>query len=446
MTDEYEEPDYEQEEETTTQSAGLPQGVVERLNKYAERTKKTYEEAEQQFRAYILKEYMVEDISDEDDDLLEDWAEQMLVETRSERSGGGGLAGSVPFVGCFVGVEPNQRDRRAGLVKRARRDFALDPNNAIGSGQVGHFTRGTDVWMLNTNNGERRTEYGLEEVPDHSFVADGERICLLTKAGRPKAMSMTGRNYIFLGAPEDEFTNDGAIQLWRLDCQGEDANMTVRIGEPCRIQARPPNDNAPEGFKDVLSTSLGLRDNIEYTKDFVPAEMHALLHPFKLWTDLELHGHFAALDDLVDAFEAGSRTFTINGEQGRSGPIVFTKGTVNRLSSEARDSDYDEGGRSYSLTLSSAALQSAHGNRDASEVMCWVGSACNDLTNPFTAFRDDEEIPYAEKSTVLVCGRIAVKRKDGMDIPNLKVMGVFADHRRIRRRASGGETGRGQFN
>ena len=442
--EEYEEPDYEQEQ--VNDSTGLPSGVVERLTKYAERTKKDIADVTQQFHDYIAKEYLCEDPSSEDEDLLEDWAEQMLVETRTESSGGGGGAyGGVPFVGMFVGVEPNSRDRRAGLVKRAKRDFTLDAGAAISSGFVGHFTKGDGVWMLNTNNGERRTEFSTDEVPDHSFIADGERICLLTKAGRPKAMSMIGRNYFFLGAQEAEFTNDNAIQLWRLYCQGEDANMVVRIGAPCRINARPPNENAPEGFKDVLSTSLGIKDDINYTDDFVDKSVRPLLNPFKMWTDLELHGHFAALEDLVEAFESGSRTFTINGEQGKSGPVVFTKGTVNRLSSEARDSEYDEGGRTYSLSLSSSAMQSMHTNRDLREVMCWIGSACNDLTNPFVAFEGDEEVPYAENSTVLVCGRIAVKRKDGNDIPNLKVMGVFAHPRRIRRRATGGNTGRGQF-
>ena len=442
--EEYEEPDYEQEQ--VNDSTGLPSGVVERLTKYAERTKKDIADVTQQFHDYIAKEYLCEDPSSEDEDLLEDWAEQMLVETRTESSGGGGGAyGGVPFVGMFVGVEPNSRDRRAGLVKRAKRDFTLDAGAAISSGFVGHFTKGDGVWMLNTNNGERRTEFSTDEVPDHSFIADGERICLLTKAGRPKAMSMIGRNYFFLGAQEAEFTNDNAIQLWRLDCQGEDANMVVRIGAPCRINARPPNENAPEGFKDVLSTSLGIKDDINYTDDFVDKSVRPLLNPFKMWTDLELHGHFAALEDLVEAFESGSRTFTINGEQGKSGPVIFTKGTVNRLSSEARDSEYDEGGRTYSLSLSSSAMQSMHTNRDLREVMCWIGSACNDLTNPFVAFEGDEEVPYAENSTVLVCGRIAVKRKDGNDIPNLKVMGVFAHPRRIRRRATGGNTGRGQF-
>lgn len=447
MTEEYEEPDYGTEEETNTADAGgLPAGVMERLKNYAERTKKSLDEVEQQFRDYVAKEHLCDNPEDEDEDLLEDWAEQLLIETRNESGGGSSLAGSEAFVGCFVGVEPNSRDRRAGLVKRAKRDFTLDANKAVGDGFVGHYTKGSDVWMLNTSNGEQRTEFKVDEIPDHSFIADGERICLLTKAGRPKAMTMMGRNYVFLGAPESEFTKDNAIQVWRLDCQGEDANMEVLVGEPCRIMARKPNDNAPDGFKDVLSTSLGLRDNIEYTDDFVSEEMRSLLHPFRFWTDTEVHGNYARLEDLVEAFEAGSRTFSINGEQGKQGPIVFTKGTVNRLSSEARATEYDEGNRSYSLTLTSTELQSMHGSRDSREVMCWIGSACNDLTKPFIARNGEEEIPYAERSTVLVCGRIAVKRKDGVDIPNLKVLGVFADHRRIRTRAGGGETGREQFN
>jgi hypothetical protein len=448
MNDEYDEYEevYEEETEETSQNTGLPAGVIERLSAYAERTKKELASVKQEFYDYIAKEYLCEDASNEDEDLLEDWAEQMLVETRNVSSGGSsGAYAGVPFVGMFVGVEPNSRDRRGGLVKRAKRDFTLDAGAAVGSGFVGHFTKGDGVWMLNTSNGEKRTEFSVDEIPDHSFLADGERICLLTKQGRAKAMSMIGRNYFFLGAPESEFTNDNAIQLWRLDCQGEDANMVVRIGEPCRIEAKLPSDNAPEGFKDVLSTNLGIKDNITYTDEFVSESVRPLLNPMKMWVDSELHGYYTPLEDLVEAFESGSRSFTINGEQGKSGPVIFTKGTVNRLSSEARESEYDEGNRSYSLSLSSSALQSMHSQQDLREVMCWVGSACNDLTNPFVAFENGEEIPYAENSTVLVCGRIAVKRKDGVDIPNLKVMGVFAHPRRIRRRATGGDTGRGQF-
>ena len=72
MTDEYEEPDYELEQ--VNDSTGLPSGVVARLRKYAERTKKDLADVTQQFRDYIAKEYLCEDASAEDEDLLEDWA------------------------------------------------------------------------------------------------------------------------------------------------------------------------------------------------------------------------------------------------------------------------------------------------------------------------------------------------------------------------------------
>lgn len=448
MTEEYEDNEQNEDDHTTAVSSSLPEGVLERLEQYATRTKQDIQKVVADFLEQISKEHGCTDPSQEDEDLLIDWAEQMFIETRNIGSGGAPMAGSVPFVGCFVGVDDKRRDRRSNLVARAKRDFTLDPNNAIGSGMVGHYIKqnGQATWSLSNNNGTALTEIPVDEVPENSFIADGERICLLAKSGRPKAMSMNGRNYHFLGAPEDEFTNDGAIQLWRLDMQGEDADAGVLIGEPCRIMARPPSEKAAEGFKDVLSTSMGTSKAIEYTDEFVNDNMRGLLRPFKFWTDNELHPHFVPLDELVEAFESGSRTFTINGEQGRSGPIVFTKGTVNRMSTEPRDNQYDEDGRGYSITLTSTALQSAHGSSDAADVMCWIGSACNDLAAPFVARTDDETIPYAERSTVLVCGRIAVKRKDGKDIPSLKVMGVFADARRIRRRQTGGDTGEGQFN
>jgi len=440
MTDE----EYEENEEMEeTKETLLPSAVMERLEKYAERTKQDIDDILTQYFTFI-KGFGCEDWREEDADLLEDWAEQMLVETRNVSSGG--FSGSQAFVGCFVGVDQNQRDRREGLVNRARRDFALDPNAAISSGQVGHYSKGETHWVLHGNNGSVDTSHPKDEVPEHSFVADGERVCLLAKSGRPKAMSMMGRFYYFLGAPESEFTKDNAIRLWRVDCQGEDANMEITVGEPCRIPARPPNEGTNEAYKDVLNVPLGLKDKIEWTDDFVGKDERSGLTPSKFWTDNELHGLHVRLDDLVDAYEAGSRTFTIRGEQGRSGPIVFVAGTINRMSTEGRESEFDQTGRSYSLALTSQALQSSHGHKsDLSEVMAWISGACHDLTNPFMARINDELVPYAEKSYVIICARIGLKRKDGEDIPNLKVMGVHPVPRRFRRRQEGGDTGASQF-
>ena len=420
----------------------LPSGVLERLEKYAERMKRDMNTVYAEFLKYI-EHHGCYNWKDEEEDLLEDWTEQMVVEFRT--SSGSSMSGMIPYVGCFVGVAERTQDRRVNLVRRAKRDFTLDASNAVDSGFVGHYEKSGGKWILVTKNGKEDVGLSTDEVPEHTFIADGERICLLAQNGKPKAMSMLGRYYYFLGAPEEQFTNDNAIQMWRLDMQGEDRDAEVIIGEPCTIMARPPNENAAEGWKDVLNVPMGTRDNIVYNDGFVKAEMTHLLNPYKLWLDKELHGIYTPLEDLVEAYETGSRSFTINGEQGKSGPIVFTKGTVNRMSTEGRDSEYDERGKSYSLSLTSTGLHSSYGQGNSSEVMCWISGACNDLTSPFVARQGEEIIPYAERSTVLVCGRVAVKRQDGRDIPSLKVLGVYAHPRRIRKREDGGDTSKSQF-
>ena len=116
------------------------------------------------------------------------------------------------------------------------------------------------------------------------------------------------------------------------------------------------------------------------------------------------------------------------------------------MNTEGRDNEYDEDGRGYSLSLTSMGLQNIHGGGNGSEVMCWVGSACHDMTNPFHFEDVDDELwGYAEKSTVLVYGRIGMSIRDGEQLPNIKVMGVYADNRRSIRRMGGGDTGSGQF-
>ena len=54
-------------------------------------------------------------------------------------------------------------------------------------------------------------------------------------------------------------------------------------------------------------------------------------------------------------------------------------------------------------------------------------------------------VGWAEKSTVLVCGRIGMSVIEGETIPKLNVFGVFADIRRIRKRRDGGDMGASQF-
>jgi hypothetical protein len=158
------------------------------------------------------------------------------------------------------------------------------------------------------------------------------------------------------------------------------------------------------------------------------------LSPMQYLTNTQLHDMFVPIENLEQAYESGKQT----GSTGITyGPLLITKGTVSRMSSRPRDRDYDPAGYNYNLTVSSTI----HGDID-----CWIPGHVGDQTSPFTAGWGDDRFDYAERSTVLVFGRVGLKERDGLVTPKMNVMGVYADPRRARRRATGGDTGLGQFN
>ena len=434
--DEY---DYEKKDEQVNE---LPSGVQERLEKHAERTGDKIGEVITHYLGFILNEHSCDNWRVEDEDLLIDWAEQCFVQLRRGTIGGG--SNTVTFVGCFVGCDANKRDRRAGMVSRATREFIMDAKAAVDSGRVGVYEKSGNFWGIKAQNGMIETSEPIEDAPVMGFKVDNKYVCLMgMTTNRPMMPSLMGRNYYFVGNEKSEFDKD--IQLWRVDSLGDGVDLQVKIGVPCKITVRPPNPEAAEGWKDVLGTNKGFEDTIQYTNDFVSEEDRKFLHPHKFLATTDFHNLYVPIESLGDAYNERHRTFEINGEEGKSGPIVVTKGTVSRLSTEGRESPYDETGRNYMFSISNVALQSMFGQGRRAEVTCWVSGSCRDNTNPFVSRNGEEEIEWAEKSTVLVIGRVALSIVDGEEVPKINVFGVYADPRRIRRRTEGGNTNISQF-
>lgn len=423
-----------------------PAEVVERLSMQAERTNESLEKVQEAFIKHLLKEHSCDDWAAESEDLLIDWAESFIImDRRSSVSGGG--ADTTTFVGTFVGVDAKSADRRANIVRRRVQSWTQNSNEALGSGQVGHYMKEGDMWVINTTNGVIETNESVENIPSMGFRAGNDYICLLSRAGRPYPHTSVGRHYYFLGNETNEFVNNGNVALWRVDCTDDNKDHEVRIGVPCKIQVRLPTTEL-EAFKDILNTNMNFWNTVEYTDDFVDEGVKKFLNPFTFWTNEDfVDDMFVDLESLAEAYEANVRTFEgADGRQGRVGPIVFTKGIVNRMSPEGRESEYDESGMSYSLSLTSSKLQRVNGTGIGSDITVWISGACNDLSHPFHFEEEDgEKWPYAERSPVLVCGRLAMSSRDGEMIPNIKAMGVFASARRSRRGQRGGNTGSEQF-
>ena len=421
----------------------MPDGVMERLEKQAERTGENLASVKQFFFDYIKTHYDCDDWTEEDDDLLEDWAEQV---TTKLRSGTTSTANTSTFVGTFVGVHASTGDRRAGLARWLVRQFEQDPDGLISGGRAGHYQAQDGKWVIQSGDSTIETDEVADNPPSMGIRAGSEWLCFVSKAGNPYPPHQTGRYAYFLGNEQEEFVENSNIEMWRVDLQGADVNRAIKIGVPCIINVRVPGENTNENYKDILDTNEGFVDTINYSDDFVDETVRPLLNPFRYWVSDMFTDMYCPLEELADNYNANVRTFDTADGKGRAGPIVFTKGQVTRMSTEGREWENDEGGMTYSMALSSSALEDIYAGGPGSEVFCNISSACHDLTHPFSFEQDDEMWQYAEKTTVMVYGRIGMRSRNGTLYPSINVMGVFTEPRRARKRQNGGDTNMGQFN
>jgi len=358
----------EQDEYTETSEApatlALPQGVAQRIVAYAERTNKKADEVKQDYLNYIKEEWGCDNPAEEDDDLLIDWAEQAFVQTRKQTGGG---SNTNTWVGCFLGVADRKKDRLQNIVKSNVALFNKDPAEAIGLGRVGVFEKDGDVWAIRNKDGLTPLTNSSSEDPPFGIKTGDDWVCLLTRKGLPSSPVRMGRYAYFLGGEEGDFVNNNAVSLWKVDLTNENADMNLDIGRPCKISVVPPRDTANEYFKTVLSTYDDFSPN--YTDEFLPEQFRSLLKPANYWTMAD-HELFTPIDGLEEAFENKKERTEIGGRQVTYGPLVVTKGTVNRMSTEPRDSEYDPEGFNYNMTLSSTIV----GDID---LICTSGSTCD---------------------------------------------------------------------
>ena len=416
----------------TNDTGGLPQSVIDLLTKYAERTNMKLPDAIKAFAEDVKKNFGEDVTTEPDEDLVLDWCEGFVVETR--RQTGSGNSNLSTWVGCFLGVADKKADRQKNIVRANLKLFKEDPNHAVSSGRVGVYSKGKEFWEVETKGDTITTEYPVTEQPPYVIPYTGkEKLCLTSYNGQPTHYEKFGRYAYFLGNEESKFVNDGDIQLWRVDLTGDHVYKDLKIGEACKIPVTPPKEGGLEAFKDVL----GIYSNfeIEYTNTFVSEDMRSLLHPAKYWTSPEFHDMFVSIDSLEEAYEQRKQTFTINGEKRVGGPLVITKATIVNMNTSPRDSDYDQEGHNYVMTLTSPI---------AGDISCWISGAVGMMTDPFTT-GGGKEFPYGEKSTVYVFGRIGMRTVDGLSTPKITAHGIFGDWRRCRQRATGGDTGVGQF-
>lgn len=423
--------DADEQDTGESENKTFPPSVAKRMVAYGSRTKKDMDEVKKMFIDYIEKEYDCVDYTIEDAELLTDWAEQLFIETRKEKASSSGTS---TWVGCFLGVADRKKDRLTNIVRSNLKLFKDDPNDAISSGRLGVFEKDGGLWSVRTKEGLTPLDESADSEPTHAIKAGSDLVCLLTRKGMPSPSTRMGRYAYFLGGEEGDFVKNGSVSLWQVDLTGENADMELDIGRPCKIPVVPPREGQTnEFFKTVLGTYSNFE--INYTDEFISEEYRPLLQPITYWTDDENHDLYVPIDEIEEAFDSRKTKTNIDGRSVTYGPLIITKGTINRLNTEPRDSEYDPEGFNYFMSFGS----------NNGDIDCWIPGAVGKMTKPFTAHWGEEAFDYAENSTVLVFGRLGMKDRDGLMSPKITVMGVYGHPRRCRKRASGGDTGVGQF-
>ena len=414
----------------------LPEGVLERLQGYAERTQKKIGEAANEYLAWIEQEFAVSDWKDEDDDLLVEWAEMFTLETRNLGSTGGGGRETVTFVGQFVGIDDKINDYRENAREKAIASYRNNSGQAIDNGVVGIVKAKDGVWHVNGEPTKERIDG--DKLPWFGLQVDGDLICLMNDKGTPMAPESRVRNLYLLGNDKENFNR--AISVWRISLTGNNMSEEYEFGRPVTCQVIRSNK---EGA-DTVYTNRDFSKTMVYTDSFVEEDDRVLLRPEKYLVSTGMHESYVEIDELTEAYEERK----LQGSSGNYyGPTIISKGYVSRLNLEPMDNQYDQTGRAFRLSVTSPSLQRKFGRDSAmSEVTVWVPGRVYDDSHPFE-FKDNygEWQPYAEKTPVIIFGRIRMSVYNDQTTPNLTAFGIYVPPRTARPGAKGGDTSIDQF-
>lgn len=400
-----------------------PEDVLERLDGYAEKHGIKIGEAVNQFTKWLKNEYPIEDPLSEDPFYLSQWSEQFLIENRNlSGSGGGSLRDTTQYVGMFVGIEDEERDNRKTMFDRAVNMFRKNQDRAINEKHIGILTAKEGKWHINGVETEERVDGS--NLPWFGFEQDDVILCLL-KDGKPLAPTSVSRTAYFLGTPE----SGGDITMWRINLQGNSMNADYKKWVACRIEVVEPST-----IRDTLYTNRNFHETVEYTDAWLPEHLRKAFSAERLLINPKMHDYYVDLADLVDE-HSERKSMTESGVT--LNPIVITKGYVGLLNKQHMDSEYDQTGRSYRMTIF---------NNNTKDVTVWIPGKMHDDDNVFQYQNDAGKwLDYAERTQVIVVGRLRLKPYNNEMQASLGALGIFIPPMTARPAGGRGDTSLGQF-
>ena len=423
-----------------TDNKKWPEASLERLQGYADRTGVKIGEAVNEFTKWLKAEFSVDNPLEEDEYLLVEWTEMFVIETRNLGGSSGSSRATSTYVGQLIGIEDSSRDMRAKAKESALSMFRSNSDRAISEKVIGVVTAKEGVWHV---NGEATTErVDGSNLPWFGFEHGDMILCLLNtnsasaSVGKPMAPTSFTRTLYLLGSEE----KSNNIGVWRISLTGKSMDAEYNYHEPCKVQVIPPKDKD----RDTLYTNRDFHETIEYTDSFIPQHLRAELQPQRFLVNEQMHDAYVDLSELVEA-HADRKIKLPSGVT--LNPTVIVKGNVSRMNKEAMDSEYDSTGRSYRMNITSLSLQSRYGRESVHfETTVWIPGRLHDEHHPFE-FKDadGEWQDYAEKTPVIIFGRLKLRPYQEEMVPSITALGIHVPTRTARPGGGEGSTSLAQF-
>tara|TARA_R110002020_G_scaffold238468_2_gene451007 strand:+ start:3160 stop:4464 length:1305 start_codon:yes stop_codon:yes gene_type:complete len=423
--------------------------VEERLTWWSENHNMIVDEARTAFIEYCADTLTTtEDELRNDEAFASEAAETFVVERRM-------VGSSMPtamWVGSFCGVDKKATDKAEDRRMNALQVARTDLDKAIQDGLVARAFESDGWWHLEKANGEMtKTDSPTGEDPWFLVRSGNMTLAILQnnpdwqRHNEPIRPYRWTRKFHFFGNAADEILNETKVWTITIPLDGQDDKWCPQFGEPAKVNVLPPREGGDARWAHMLNAPNNCKKTIIYADDFVEEGMKSSLRPETLWT-LNDELYVDNLTDLDEIFQTKQEDVGLGNPVG---PLVIVKGKMSSLNLTPYESEYDPSGIQFVTRVTSFDLQRAFSDpmSPRREVQVRVHGFLGAHGHGFEYATDEGWRRYAEKSTVLIFGRLGMRNvKDGEEsVPRINALGIYAIPRLAIDAGEGGEFDLDQF-
>jgi len=371
----------------------------------------------------------IEGLEDED---YEHFTDQYVCAV-GRSSSGGSSGGGEEWVGMLVGF-----DRRFDMMKR-KREMAIDVATAdlgtalktgfIYNGKkvgIGRVFAQDGVWCIEHSKGTYVSKEKTDaKDPKWAIGLDGQiTIAMLKPDNTPTIGYGVKSTWAFHGNTKEAFMVEGP-RLIILEGAWEAATENWNLWQPITLRGKLDE----EGYNGAGPTLTVSNPNAVYGLEWLPEGQkrqtaERLFNPEQYL--ITTGDSVVNLKDIDEYHLENRRESYVDrkGNQRYDGPLVCVVGGVMDINHEGRESQWDDTGRDYYLSVSNQLLRRENPN---ARVGVKVSGALHEDFNPLNMLRNGDWVKYARGSRVWVVGRTdSYTNTDGDMVVNIQALGIYA--------------------